>query len=111
VVNQKVFDLEIYKDDIIIAGSDGFFDNIFIGYLAHYVNFLIYLSFKDNDLSEKSTEVKIVNQINDYVKYLQKGYKIFMKEESKKGKLNKIPTEEITLATRASLFLENYQNI
>jgi hypothetical protein len=111
VVNQKIFNLEIFKDDIIVAGSDGLFDNLFIGYLNHFINFLIYLSFEDNGLSQDSTEDKIMTQIKAYVDYLQNEYPIFIQGENGKTTLEKNVEKQIDIGTKARLFLENYKSI
>jgi hypothetical protein len=112
VVDQEVFDLEIFEDDIIIAGSHSLFNNVFIGYLTHFVNFLIYLFFEDNSLSQESTKKQILTQIDTYMKYLQKGYQIFMKNRNSKEQSASIITQEkISIQTKATKFLENYRTI
>jgi hypothetical protein len=111
VINQEVFDLEILEDDIVLAASDGLFDNMFIGYLTYFVNFLISLFFEDNDLSEEFTKSQIADQINEYMNYLRINYEDFIKMTNAKEKVNPDTKKEPSFLTKASLYIENYKHI
>ena len=36
------FEIDIQPDDIVVAGSDGLFDNVFVGYLTYMINLILY---------------------------------------------------------------------
>jgi len=67
----NAYEIDIRSDDIVVAGSDGLFDNVFVGYLTYMINAIIYEQIylrpeADTAAAAKMPVFEVQKQIKDF---------------------------------------------